>query len=108
MFFTNACASILAIYTKLSYLNINQSVKTRRSKLSFWDRPSNYFSSSHLSTLIFDVERFDDCLYLLDGRFDQLSSFTVNIRSIERSLMIVENEVGIIYIKTICLLSNII
>jgi hypothetical protein len=104
IFFTNTCARILAMYTKLSYLNINQAVKSHRTKLSSWDQPRNFFCSSHLRTLIYDAERFDDCLYLLNGRFDQLSSFTVNIRSIERSSLFDQDQVVILYIKTICLL----
>jgi hypothetical protein len=94
--FTNMCRDILAMYTKLSYLNIKQSGKIRRSKFYLLrNQPRDFFSSSHLRTLIFDAECFDDCLYLLDGRLDQLSSFTVNIRSIEIS-MIDQNQVGTI------------
>jgi hypothetical protein len=96
--FTDACARVLAICTNLSYLNMNQWIKGTRSRLLLRDRPLN-ICSSHLRTLSINVETFDDCLCLLDGRLDQLSSFTVNIHSIKRSPMIDDNQVGILYIK---------
>ncbi|CAF3655550.1 unnamed protein product [Rotaria socialis] len=37
------------------------------------------------------VETFDDCLYLLDGRLEQLATFNVNVYSIDRSSIIVHN-----------------
>ncbi|CAF1119132.1 unnamed protein product [Rotaria sordida] len=88
----HTCSNILVICTKLSYLNINQPVKSNHAKLSLWDRSSNVCYSLHLRTLIIDVKHFDDCLHLLDGRLEQLSSFTVNIHSIERFSMIDNNQ----------------
>ncbi len=97
--FTDECANILGICTKLSYLNIHQPTKSICAKLSLWDRPRNLFCSSHLRTLITDVYNFEDCLCLLDDRLDQLSSFTVNIGSIQTPLMVPNNRVSILYIK---------
>jgi hypothetical protein len=40
--------------------------------------PPTFFSSS-LTTLHINVEDFDDCLYLLDGRFEQLHTLYIDI-----------------------------
>ncbi len=52
-----------------------------------------------LNLPIFSIHRiyahhFDDCRRLLDGRLNQLSSFTVNIYYIEISSQFADNQVG--------------
>jgi hypothetical protein len=98
--FTDACARILAVCTKLSYLNMNQWINSKRVQLSLCDRSANVCCSAHLRTLYINVATFNDCLDLLDGRLDQLSSFTVYIKSVERSPTIADNQVGIVNTKS--------
>ncbi|CAF2163161.1 unnamed protein product [Rotaria magnacalcarata] len=42
-----------------------------------------------IASKYFTVENFDDCLYLLDGRLKQLTTFNVNVYSIDTSSTIV-------------------
>ena len=92
--FTDTCARILAICTNLSYLNMNQWIDKNCAVLSLHDRPPNICFSSHLRTLFINVETFDDCLCLLDGRLQQLSTFIVRIYSMNTNSSVVHNSVG--------------
>ncbi|CAF1498448.1 unnamed protein product [Adineta steineri] len=71
--------------------------------------PTN-FSSSTLVELHINVARFGDCLYLLDGRFNQLRSFYVRICIISSHLIypssITDNKVGYFGKKQIFVLSK--
>ncbi|CAF4076435.1 unnamed protein product [Rotaria magnacalcarata] len=57
----------------------------------------NFFKNlTHLNIIgpnimLCPVENFDDCLYLLDGRLKQLTTFNVNVYSIDTSSTIVHN-----------------
>ncbi|CAF1125301.1 unnamed protein product [Rotaria sordida] len=53
--------------------------------LSFVDLPSNTFVSSNLTKLRITVDSFGDCLRLLDGRLNQLSTFIVIIVNVKDS-----------------------
>ncbi|CAF4026312.1 unnamed protein product [Rotaria sordida] len=53
--------------------------------LSFVDLPSNTFISSNLTKLRITVDSFGDCLRLLDGRLNQLSTFIVIIVNVKDS-----------------------
>lgn len=57
-------------------------------RLSFDDWLPNLFSSSTLTDLCIDVNNFDDCLYLLDGRLQQLTNLSVNVDYMEKSIII--------------------
>ncbi len=50
--------------------------------------------SSSLVNLSATVLTFDDCLYLLDGRLNQLSELTGNVRSINTSSFNIDNTVS--------------
>ncbi|CAF3385394.1 unnamed protein product [Rotaria socialis] len=50
-------------------------------RISFWSSPSAGFSST-VCELRVKVMYTEDCLYLLDGRFNQLRTFFVNIGSL--------------------------
>ena len=71
---------IFTVFTNLTYLNLN---KFTRIDI---DRPNvsipTTFSSSTLVELHINVSLFDDCLYLLDGRFSQLRTLFVNVSDI--------------------------
>ncbi|CAF5223372.1 unnamed protein product, partial [Rotaria magnacalcarata] len=71
--FTN----LFTMFTNLQYLNFNSS-SIDPQYISF-EILSPIFISSTLLELHVGVASFDDCLYLLDGRFDQLRAFYVNI-----------------------------
>jgi hypothetical protein len=79
----NVYAPILTFFKNLKHLSIFESSITDYPPLSICDLPSTTFSSSILTELCIDVYKFDDCLYLLDGRLKQLSTFIVRIYHID-------------------------
>ncbi|CAF1286725.1 unnamed protein product [Rotaria sordida] len=71
----------------------------------YLNEPCSSFSST-LVELYIDVYLFDDCLYLLDGRFDQLRTLFVNVCHILplRSTINTKNELA--NLKCFSLISN--
>jgi len=61
--------------------------------LSF-DISSPSIFSSNLLELHVNLETFTDCLYLLNGRFNQLRKFYVNICMIVPSHLVIDNQVN--------------
>ena len=57
---------------------------------------STNWKSSTLTELKIDVKTFDDCLCLLDGRLNCLSSLIIYIREIANTLATIDNTVSII------------
>ncbi|CAF3983950.1 unnamed protein product [Rotaria sp. Silwood1] len=51
--------------------------------------------SSNLTKLTINVNSFDDCLYLLNGCLESLSTFIIRIKKITRSLSEIDNTVSI-------------
>jgi hypothetical protein len=51
--------------------------------------------SSILTKLTINVNTFDDCLYLLDGRFNHLSTLIIDIEKISISISDIDNMVKI-------------
>jgi hypothetical protein len=49
-----------------------------------------------LTTLKINVKTFDDCLYLLDGRFNCLSMLVIEVESIADTLGTSDNTVSIL------------
>jgi hypothetical protein len=68
---------ILTKFTNLQYLKFDQSSISFR-RLSFSVSPPTIISST-LSKLYVSIRNFNDCLYLLDGRFTQLHTLYVKI-----------------------------
>ncbi|CAF3303045.1 unnamed protein product [Rotaria socialis] len=66
------------MFTNLQYFHFDPFLCYQR--ISFWSSPSAVFSST-LCELRVKVMHTEDCLYLLDGRFNQLRTFFVNIGS---------------------------
>ncbi len=59
----------------------------------------------YLRTLIIDTAHFDECLYLLDNRLD---SFTININSIQRSIIVIYlSAIKIVHIWTKSFVSDV-
>jgi len=54
--------------------------------------------SSTLTKLKIDVNTLDDCLYILDGRFDCLSTLIIDIEVIRPLLSIIDTTVKILLI----------
>ncbi|CAM4846643.1 unnamed protein product [Rotaria magnacalcarata] len=87
----NVYAHILNFFKNLTHLNIIGPYINLCPGLSLCGLPSTTFYSRILTHLCVMVETFDDCLYLLDGRLEQLATFNVNVYSIDRSSIIVHN-----------------
>ena len=77
--FTN----LFTMFTNLQYLKFNSS-SINPQYISFEISPPILISSTLLELHV-RVTIFDDCLYLLDGRFDQLRAFYVYISWIRYS-----------------------
>ena len=83
--------SVLSSFNNLEYLNFD-------SYLNHYQNPSSRISfppvfSSNLFELCIKVRSFADCLYLLDGRFNQLRRFLVDLYSFGYSSSEINNEV---------------
>ena len=66
-------------FENLNYLSCIGSFVTGNPVLSFVHLPSTTFVSSNLTKLCINVDSLGDCLCLLDGRLNQLSTFIVII-----------------------------
>lgn len=81
---------IFTMFTNLQYLNFKPS-SSYSQRLSF-DISLPSFISSTLLELHVNVQHFDDCLYLLDGRSNQLRVLHVNTSWIRRSSRLTINN----------------
>ncbi|CAF1508421.1 unnamed protein product [Adineta steineri] len=85
---TNVFIKLVDFFENLKYLSYTESFVAKNSVLSFIDLPSTTFVSSNLIKLCITVNNFGDCLCLLDGRLNQLSTFIVIIVNVkDNSLM---------------------
>jgi hypothetical protein len=88
LLFTN----ILTTFTNLQYLRFGPS--------SFWYQQLSFNISSPtvISSTLLELHvclgNFIDCLYLLDGRFNQLRTFYVKIQFITISRLTINNKVN--------------
>jgi hypothetical protein len=64
------------------------------SKLSIYNRPAHSYLYSNLCFLRIYVANFDDCLCLLDGGLDRLTSFSVTIEFVSEKRSVVYNRVS--------------
>ena len=87
LIFTHLCA----MFTNLRYLNFGPSL-SKCQQLSFGTSSLAVFSST-ISELHIRVPRFMDCLYLLDGRFNQLHTLYVYITFIYVPQETINNKV---------------
>ncbi len=83
---------IFTIFPKLQYLNFNPSLIYYQ-QISFKISPPT-FISSNLLELYISLESFTDCLYILDGRFNQLRTFKVRIDTFYNSPPMIDNKVN--------------
>jgi hypothetical protein len=79
---TTVFTHVLSVFTNLRYLKLDStSPHVYAQQLSFENKPPTFFSST-LMELHANVCSFIDCLYLLDGRFNQLRTFHVKISTV--------------------------
>jgi hypothetical protein len=64
---------------KLKYLILHESSYKNCVRLNFDDPLILNFRSSTLLYLDIKVQSYDDCLYLLDGRFNQLHTLIIDV-----------------------------
>jgi hypothetical protein len=91
---TNLYIKLIDFFENLNYLNCIGSFITGNPVLSFIDSPLTSFISSNLTKLCITVDNFGDCLYLLDGRLNQLSTFIVIIINVKHNSSIEYNSVS--------------
>jgi hypothetical protein len=88
-------AHILNFFKNLKVLNIIETSVMSYPALSLCYLPSNTFSSSILTELHINVQTFNDCLYLLDGRLKQLTRLSVTVDHVPKSLSIIHSMVSL-------------
>ena len=80
------------MFNNLRYLNFNIN-GTDYHRLTFGVSPPNVLSSILLELHVI-VDSFEDCLYLLDGRFPQLHTFHMKISEISSNTLTINNKVN--------------
>ncbi len=86
---SNIFACILTLFSKLKYLDYRSSFCYQ----SLFEM-STTISSSILLELHIKLDKFTDCLYLLDGRFDSLEKVSVDIYRISTPKIVINNNVN--------------
>jgi hypothetical protein len=89
----NICDKIFTVFTRPITLVLHESSYKNRVRLYFDDTFLPNFHSSTLLKLTISVQCFYDCLYLLDGRFNQLHTLCIDSFYIDRTNEI-KNEVS--------------
>ncbi|CAF4366289.1 unnamed protein product [Rotaria magnacalcarata] len=79
----------------------------RESNYCYIKDNQNDYASSTLLELHVTVNNFDDCLYLLDERFNQLHTFYVNVADIQSSQQTINNMENLSNLKYFSLYSNV-
>ena len=90
----NICNHVFTVFINLTHLIFDDPVCESSARLSF-DVPFPIFSSSSLLVLKIKVQTFDVCLYILDGRFEQLHTLDIELANI-LSPSEIENQVRFI------------
>lgn len=86
---------ILCIGEYLTDLTFSQSWSDERITFSFFNVISTSCVSSSLTKLVINLQTFDDCLYLLDGRLKHLSILIISMMKIDNSSSNIDNTVSI-------------
>ena len=87
------CNRIFSVCKNLTHLIVYESSYKNGVPL-FFDLPSPKLSSSTLLVLNIKVQNFFMCLYLLDGRFNQLHTFHIELINIHPPREAIENQVS--------------
>ncbi|CAF4567501.1 unnamed protein product [Rotaria sp. Silwood2] len=96
---------IIKTFTNIQYLNFCPS-STWYSRISFEIFIEN-LASSTLLELHVTLTNFDNCLYLLDGRFSQLHTLYINVADIQSSQQTIRNMENLPSLKCFSLYSNV-
>ena len=92
--YTDVCECILSVCKECISLDMDQFGIIKCSKLSLKNVSRKLFYSSYLQRLSVYVETFDDCLCLLDGRLENLSSLTVRVFSLNQLSTVNDSKVS--------------
>ncbi|CAF4505026.1 unnamed protein product, partial [Rotaria sp. Silwood2] len=102
---SSAFPLILSLCKRLRDLTFCEQLSNQGLPISIFKLPSTSCMSSTLTKLKIDVNTFDDCLYLLDGRFEYLSTLIVDIVKISISRSKIDNTKKLIKLKHFSLTS---
>ncbi|CAF1589247.1 unnamed protein product [Rotaria magnacalcarata] len=92
------CNHIFTVFINLTHLIFYESSYKNTVRLLF-EVPSPKLYSSTLRVLNIKVQSFHICLYLLDGRFSQLHTFSIELANINRPGEEIENQIKIPNLK---------
>jgi hypothetical protein len=84
---------ILTVFSNIRYLKLYSPSDFYNHELSFDDHFPTFFSSTLMEFHV-SVLSFNDCLYLLDGRFNQLHTLHVTISWFSSSQTMINNKVS--------------
>ncbi|CAM4949990.1 unnamed protein product [Rotaria socialis] len=103
----NICYYVFNVFINLTHLTFYDAAHQNNARLLF-DVPFPTFSSSSLLVLKIKVQTFDVCLYILDGRFEQLHTLDIELANI-LSPSEIENQRKIPNLKyfTLCCMARI-
>ncbi|CAF2080190.1 unnamed protein product [Rotaria magnacalcarata] len=87
----NICNHIFTVFINLTHLTFYDAAYENNVRLLF-DVPFPTFSSSSLLVLNIKVQTFDVCLYILDGRFEQLHRLDIELANLFPPLEEIENQ----------------
>ncbi|CAF4856197.1 unnamed protein product, partial [Rotaria sp. Silwood2] len=91
---TNVYIKLLDFFENLNYFSCIGTFINGNPVLSFIDLPSTTFVSLNLTKLCITVDNFGDCLCLLDGRLNQLSTFIIIIVNVKDNSSMEFNSVS--------------
>ena len=91
---TSIFMKLLDFFQNLKHLNAIGTYLDGNPILSYVDLPSTSFVSSNLTKLSVLLDSFGDCLCLLDGRLNQLSTFIVIIVNVRDHPLMELNSVS--------------
>ena len=99
--FEKNLAILLSLCERLTVLNFCDVFLTRKCSIFLSPAgPTDYISST-LVKLKINVATFRDCLILLDGRLESLSTLIVNVSSIRNAIINVDRSVS----RTSCMIT---
>ncbi|CAF2395648.1 unnamed protein product [Rotaria sp. Silwood2] len=90
---------ILWLGKYLTDLTFSQPFSTNYLTFSSWATSYRSFLSSTLTNLTIEVNGFDDCLYLLNGSLESLSTLIIRINKIKRSSSRIDNTKKLVKLK---------
>ncbi|CAF4888637.1 unnamed protein product [Rotaria socialis] len=98
---------ILFSSKRLTHLIFSEWSSEEPLAISIFNHPTASCVSSTLTQLEIHIDTFDDCLYLLDGRFECLTTLIVNILKISISKSNIDNTVDSNYVDGVHLYDEI-